>query len=399
MQSPTSRQHDAVRAPAPEGVDCPPPDALVAAVHERLAGRARRPLTVLDPRWPPGLRARAVAGLTQAEAAGRLTADDLVLFTSGSSGSPRAVVRTVESWRSSLRPLSTISTIGLPDVDPDVVWVPGPLTSTLFLYGAAHASWYGLRWVRGRPDAPAVQAATAAHLVPTQLIAALASRERGLLPRLRTVVVTGAALAPSLRERAAGQGIRVVEYYGAAELSFVGWRDDDGPFRAFPGAKTRVGGDGRLWVRSPYVARRYLQPQPGASWQESDGWHTVGDLAEPAGEGWRLRGRGDLAVSSGGHTVVVADVESALRQVVGVADVVVVGVRHDELGEIVAAVVRAADDDVPGLRGRLDRAARELPSSSRPRRWLRAQELPTLSSGKVDRAAVRDLASTLPRLV
>lgn len=379
-------------------VEVPEPEQLVARVTCRLAGPSRAPLAVVDPQWPNGLRQHALLDLADAVRAGRLTDEDLVLFTSGSSGSPRAVVRTMHSWQASLQPLTDVTRIGARDVDPDVVWVPGPLSSSLFLYGAVHAVSCGLAWVRGRPDAPAVQHVTAAHLVPTQLADSLDAREEGLLPRLGTVVVAGAALAPSLRERALAHGLRVVEYYGAAELSFVGWCDDGGALRAFPGAETRVADDGMLWVRSPYLARAYLRPGSTGAWQQRDGWHSVGDLARPAPLGWHLLGRGDAAVVTGGHTVIVEEVEAVLRDVPGVAGVVVLGLPHERLGAVVTAVVLPTSRDHPRLAERLHQAAHTLPSPARPRRWLRADDVPRTHSGKVDRAAVREAARTLPPL-
>jgi acyl-CoA synthetase (AMP-forming)/AMP-acid ligase II len=395
----------------------------VERVLARLEARAAGPLAVLDPTWPAALRQRSLADLAAASDARRVTSDDLVLFTSGSSGSPRAVVRTCESWRASLRPLSDVLALG-PAAEAGPVWVPGALTSSLFLYGAVHAAWSGLTWARGQPDSPDIQGVTSAHLVPAQLADALDARDQGLLPRLRTVAVAGAHLPAAVRERATRQAIRVVEYYGAAELSFVGWRDDDGPFRPFPGAEVHLDhparaagrpGDGPhtaerpggraahpldaaavpLWVRSPYVARGYLDPGVPGPWVQRDGWHSVGDLARASGEGWHLLGRGDATVTTGGHTVVAEEVEAALRAVPGVADVVVVGLAHARLGEVVAAVVRATSPGEEGLRDRLGRAARALPSPSRPRRWLAADELPRLPSGKVDRAAVRNRAETM----
>jgi acyl-CoA synthetase (AMP-forming)/AMP-acid ligase II len=377
------------------------PARLVPALLTRVRSSGHPPLIVLDPGWPASLRVRALDEVRGAVARGLLTSDDLVLFTSGSSGSPRAVVRTVESWRASLRPLTDVTGIGAPADDPGPVWVPGPLTSSLALYGALHAAWADLPWVAGRADAGPAQEATAAHLVPTQLRDALDARDHGLLPRLRTAVVAGARLPPSLRDRATAHGIRVIEYYGAAELSFVGWRDDDGPFRAFPRVDVRVGegsAAGPLWVRSPYVARAYLRPGADAPWQQRDDWHTVGDLAEPSGTGWRLLGRGDLAVTTGGHTVVTAEVEVVLRRVPGVADVVVLGVPHERLGQVVAAVVQPTADHDDGLRERLDRAVATLPAPARPRRWWRTDAWPLLPSGKVDRSRLGLVVDTLPRL-
>jgi acyl-coenzyme A synthetase/AMP-(fatty) acid ligase len=190
----------------------------------------------------------------------------------------------------------------------------------------------------------------------------------------------------------------VIEYYGSAELSFVGWRDDTGPFRSFPGADVRVGDDQLVWVRSPYVARSYLRRHAPGPWRQQAGWHTVGDLARPDRQGWWLLGRGDAAVTTGGHTVVVAEVEAVLREVRGVRDVVVLGLPHDRLGQVVAAVVVPAAGSAGALRQRLETEARALPAAARPRRWLRTDRLPLLGSGKVDRLALAARAAYLEAL-
>jgi acyl-coenzyme A synthetase/AMP-(fatty) acid ligase len=349
------------------------------------------------------MRDQALADLGEATESGWLTGADLTVFTSGSSGRPRAVVRTLASWRASLPPLSEVTGVRpagdrAADVAPGLVWVPGPLTSSLFLYGALHAAWCGLPWAGGRPDGTDAQRATSAHLVPTQLAAALEAMEHGLLRDLRTVVVAGAALPPAMRATAERRGLRGIEYYGSAELSFVGWRDDAGPFRTFPGAEVRVGDDQVVWVRSPYVARSYLRRHARGPWRRQGGWHTVGDLARPDRQGWWLLGRGEAAVTTGGHTVVVAEVEAALREVRGVRDVVVLGLPHDRLGQVVAAVVVPEVDSAGELRARLEVKTRALPRASRPRRWLRADRLPLLASGKVDRRALSARVAELEAL-
>jgi long-chain acyl-CoA synthetase len=386
-------------------VDIPAPHLLVPGLLDRLAspGSPSAPLVVLDPSWPADLRARARSEVADAAEERRLSPQDVVLFTSGSSGSPRAVVRTIESWRASLQPLSDVTGIrpaGDAAVDDDAgpVWVPGPLTSSLFLYGALHAAWCGRPAVRGRAGEPDVERATAAHLVPTQLADAVGARHHGLLPHLRTVVVAGAHLTSSLREGARAAGLRVVEYYGAAELSFVGWRDGAGPFRDFPGARVRVDDDRVVWVRSPYVACEPLRSEDRGTWRQADGWHTVGDLGAVDGHGWTLLGRGDAVVTTGGHTVAAAEVEAVLRDVPGARDVVVVGLPHPRLGQVVVAVVVPDGSSVDGLRARFENAAQGLPAPARPRRWFRADRLPLLASGKVDRAALTADAHGLPPL-
>ncbi len=359
----------------------PPADRADLVAH--LLDPARRsPVVVVDPRWPAALREQADRDVDEAVRAGRLAGDDLVLFTSGSTGRPRGVTRTTASWTASLAPLSAVTGIGA----GDRVWVPGPSSSTMSLYAAVHAAWAGATLLRSDP-----RTATAAHLVPTALADAVRSPDR--LPALRTVVVAGDALPAAVRERATGLGWRVVEYYGAAELSFVGVREGGGPFADFPGADVEVR-DGRLWARSPYLATGYLHPHDAGPLVRDGAWAGVGDLGRVEGDGWLVLGRGGSAVVTGGATVLVHEVEAVLSRVEGVQAVAVVGLPHPRLGRSVGAVVVA---DRP-VREALVRAATALPAPARPRRWWAADRLPLTPAGKVARDELVALTDRLPPL-
>lgn len=343
-------------------------------------------MVVLDPAWPAALRRQALQEVARAGRQGRLHEGDLVLFTSGSTGRPRGVLRTTASWLASLQPLTKVT--GLET--SDVVWVPGPLTSSMCLYGAFHAAALGVPCLT-TPSVAGASTATAAHLVPTALADAVEAPE--LLPRLRTVVVAGAALPEALWHKAKTLGWQVVEYYGAAELSFVGARYAPGPMHNFPGAEVQLR-EGRIWVRSPYLAKSYLRADdPGPLLRDGD-WASVGDFAQPAGDGWVITGRGEAAIVTGGHTVVAEEVETVLAAVEGVSAAAVVGLPHARLGQYVAAVVVA---DRP-VRDALARAVRSLPAPARPRRWLAADRLPLTAAGKLARAKVAALAPELAPL-
>ena len=89
-------------------------------------------------------------------------------------------------------------------------------------------------------------------------------------------------------------------------------------------------------------------------------------------------------ITTAGATVRVADVEGVLRPL-ATGDLVVVGLPHPDLGEVVAAAVTHAGD-VPHLTA----VAREhLARTQRPRRWLHLDPLPRTGHDKIDRAAVR----------
>lgn len=317
----------------------------------------------------------------------------MALPTSGSSATPRLVLRTARSWLDSLAPFTAVTGVGA----GDVVWAPGSPMSTLTLFAVWHGLALGLpvvaggRWRGVVAAGPAAREATAVQCVPAVLADVVAAREAGLLPALRVAVVAGAALSPSLRGRAEACGLSVVEYYGATELSFVAVDGDGTGLRPFPGVAMDVRAGSTVWVRSPYLALRYLDPQsPGPLRRDEAGWCSVGDLGTLRADGaLDLRGRGEDAVSVGGQVVLIADVEAVLGAVDGVAEVICLGEPHAWLGERVVVAVRPLDgcDPVPAMR----LAARtRLPSPARPARYVVVNELPRTAGGKIARAALRE---------
>lgn len=345
-----------------------------------------RPCTVLDPSWPDRLRADARSRVHSALREGRVGSGDLIAFSSGSTGVPRGVVRDVASWRASVGALATLTQTS----SRDVVWVAGPLWSSLFLYAAYLGTQLGAGLVL-QGESP--REATVAHVVPSMLPAVRDARAQGRAGRLRRIVVAGDRVAAAEVAACTEVGLDVVEYYGAAELSFVGWRRDTaGPsdgsggegvgLAAFPGAQVDLR-DGEIWVRSAYLSRGYLLADDTGPMRRDDaGWASVGDRGERCAPGrFVVTGRGDAAVTTGGHTVLVQDVEAHLTSVPGVTDVVVVGVPHRRLGERLVALVTGTATE-----RQLRAAASQLPPPARPGRYLRPQAGLRTSAGKLPRA-------------
>ncbi|WP_433235968.1 class I adenylate-forming enzyme family protein [Streptosporangium sp. CA-135522] len=384
-----------------------PVDLLTAVLAVDLVGAT--PL-VCDHTWDRDQRARimdAVAVDARVDAplpaaagapprSGALPTDRAwACFSSGSTGRPRAVVRTRASWTASFPHLSDLAGIG-PD---DVVLVPGPLVSSLYGFAAVHALATGATAVvPGRWPAASLAAdlrrSTVVHLVPHRLPAVLEALGQSAGP-LRTAVVGGAALDADRRALAVDAGVNVVSYYGASELSFVAVDADGSGLRPFPGVEVEVRAAagqplGEVWARSPWLAEGYLADATGPLRRDADGWMTVGDVAEPyrPGEVLRLRGRGDGAIQTGGATVVPEDVEEVLRRIPGVGDIVVVGSPHPHLGAVVTAILEA-EGASPPPRAALEAAARGgLDAAQRPRRWYAVQSLPRTPAGKPARGLV-----------
>ena len=345
---------------------------LVARIHSVRAD-GDIPL-VCDDRWPAEQwqRVRSLA-----REAGPLPGIAWATLTSGSTGTPRIVLRSAESWAASFDAVDDLLGVR----DGDVLALTSPPASSLSLFSIARAGESGpaLALPSGNALVAAdVADATLFHGTPRALRTIL---DTGAAPKLRTALVGGADLDAPTRSRAEARGIRVVAYYGAAELSFVAVDHGDG-LRPFPGVDVEVR-DGELWVRSPYGAAGYL----GADGPlRNDGaWRTVGDLAEIADGRIRLRGRADDAIITAAATVIPAEVEAALRTLPGVTDAVVFALPNAGVGALVAAVVETAADgeNVAALR---ERARAVLAPTHLPRRWFVSPAFPRTATGKPARA-------------
>lgn len=359
----------------------------LAALATAVAARSAEAIPLLgDDRWGADYR----AGLRKLADSGAEHPDTAwAAFSSGSSGTPRVILRSEESWSVSFAAVTELMQLD----DGDSVYLPAPLSSSLSLYSVAHARSVGAAIVLPRThgfSAGDLDHATAVHGTPPALRAIVESIESGHGPhRVRMVLVGGTHLEIELRRRAEALGIRVVSYYGAAELSFVTIDTDGLGHRAFPGVDLRID-SGELWACSPYVASGYLGAG-GALREASGGWSTVGDLVEVDSAGRiHFRGRADGAILTAAATVVPEDVESALRTIDGVADAVVFGLANVGVGELVGALIATTPGrGLPSLHDLREQARTRLSPSHLPRHWYWAEQLPRTLSGKPARAEIR----------
>lgn len=243
---------------------------------------------------------------------------------------------------------------------------------------------------------------TYSAVVPTQLVRLLAD-PGGLaaLRRLDAVLVGGAALSPSVRDRAATAGVRLVTTYGMTETA-GGCVYDGVPL---PGVEVSADDKGQLRIAGPVLALGYVgEPELTARRFRTDAggrrWFGTDDLGRLDAGRLTLLGRADDVINTGGLKVAPSTVEAALTTLPGVAEAVVLGVADDEWGQRVGAVLvggPAGPEVSTGLGagagvGELRQALRDLlPAHALPRQVLWVERLPALPSGKPDLTALRRL--------
>ncbi len=175
---------------------------------------------------------------------------------------------------------------------------------------------------------------------------------------------------------------------GRAVVGEVVIRDEDG--RECP-----PGVDGTVWFRGATNFEYFEDPVKTAESRDEDGnLSTVGDVGHLDEDGWLyLTDRKSYMIISGGVNIYPQETENLLATHPAVADVAVIGVPHQEMGEEVKAVVQPAGDARPGpeLEGELIAYCRQhLAGFKCPRSVDFVDQLPRLPTGKLYKRLLRD---------
>jgi O-succinylbenzoic acid--CoA ligase len=326
--------------------------ALLEAVAARgiVADRPLPPLTV--PRLSTDGPARGFLSVTLPDAQ-PVTA----VFTSGSSGVPKAVLHNAGNHRSSAQGANA----ALP-LAPGDRWI---LSLPLFHVGGLSVLWRCLSGgaaialpEQGAPLAASLGQLGITHLsvVPTQLRRLLDAK----VPRgaLRAVISGGDGTPRGLLAEAAAQGWPVHTTYGSTEAAAMVTLSpaatsgavprDSG--RRLPNRRLRIAESGEIELAGPtlgvgYLRRGALMPLLGP-----DGWFQTGDLGHlgPDG-GLHVTGRRDRMFISGGENLHPEAIEQALADLPGVVQAAVVAVPDKAYGHRPAAFLRHDWGDVPDL--------------------------------------------------
>ena len=331
----------------------------------------------------------------------------VILTTSGSSGTPRAVELPVEALRASAElaetrlggpglwltaipvtgagGLNTVVRSLLNGVDP-VVWAG--------VAGAAHfdggAVLPALQETRRRARAAGLRAYTS--LVPTQISRLVSHASIGDLDAVEALkelalfdaVLIGAdALNDDLRKTMRAYDIHFVATYGATETC-GGCVYNDQPLKGVE--LTFVGDDpGQIVVTGPMVARRY---RDGDSSTLGNGRWMSNDLGRMRMGRLEIVGRTDDQIKVGGHIVALPLIARHLRTLAELKDVAVLSRTDAEWGHVPVAFVVGCPVEDQVLR---QFAAAATGRSSIPMDIVRLDALPLLPNGKVDRQRLLEL--------
>ena len=404
--------------------------ALYEAILATLAaGAAYVPVDADDPDERADLvfsEANVVAvltetGMTRAPGSSRgwragapLTRDDAwIIFTSGSTGTPKGVAVT---HRNAAAFVDAESQMFLQD---NPIGPGDRVLAGLSVAFDASCEEMWLAWRHGACLVPAPRSlvrsgmdlgpwlvtrdVTVVSTVPT--LAALWPAEA--LEAVRLLIFGGEACPPELAARLAVDGREVWNTYGPTEATVVACAarlGGEGPVRIglpLPGWDLAVvdaegrpvshGSMGELVIGGVGLARYLDQDKDDEKYAAMPtlGWRRAyrsGDLVRLDNEGLIFCGRADDQVKVGGRRIELGEVDSALVNLPGVSGGAAAVRRTGAGTPVLVGYVVSADPDFDVAAARTQLAER-LPAALVPRLVL-IDELPTRTSGKVDRAAL-----------
>lgn len=350
-------------------------------------------------------------------ATGPRPADDAwIIFTSGSTGTPKGVAVTHRNAAAFVDAEARMFLTDRP-IGPDDRVLAG---LSVGFDASCEEMW--LAWRHGACLVPAPRALvrsgmdlgpwlvsrdiTVVSTVPT--LAALWPAEA--LEAVRLLIFGGEACPPELAERLAsgddGAGREVWNTYGPTEATVVscgakldgrhvsiglplaGWDlavVDESGFPVMPGdvGELVIGGVGLARYLDPVKDAEKYAPLPALGWARA---YRSGDLVRLEQDGLYFQGRADDQVKVGGRRIELGEVDSALVHLPGVSGGAAAVRRSASGTPILVGYIASASPqfDLASARAEL---AESLPAALVPRLVL-VDELPTRTSGKVDRDAL-----------
>lgn len=335
----------------------------------------------------------------------------VILFTSGTTGKPKAVMHTEQTLNSNVRSVWRSFEMG----DDETVWMPSPVGhSSGFGFGIRIALLHGASLVLQDRWNPKLAVELIESERPTYTLAAtvfltdilrLADNHNSDISSLRIFGCGGAPVPAEVVKAAARHGINVLRLYGQSETQVATQNYFSSPLqkriytdgqavegfnaeiRDDSGERLPAGVEGELCVTGPGMSVGYYKDRQRTLDKFRDGWAHTGDLAVMDDDGYvTIVGRQSDMIIRGGLNIAPREIEEAIERLESVSAAVIVGLPHDRLGEYGCACVVPE----PGARPTLDDICDHLrtlgfAAFKLPERIELLDDLPSTASGKIQR--------------
>ena len=344
--------------------------------------------------------------------------EQIIKFSGGSTGTPKAVVQSVRVLEAQARGLLDAFAFDATDVN----LIAAPLThgASCFVLPILSAGGRHVLLEDPKPrsilDAFESYGVTTAYAPPTMIYSLLGEPtvQGRAFPSLRHIIYSAAPMSPArIREAQRVFGPVIETAYGQVEapqiitamrapelaldenLASVGRASDVARVEIMDDAGNILprGAVGEIVVSGPLVMSGYLERPELTAQTIVGGWLHTGDLGVLDDRGYLfIRGRLREVINTGGFKVFPGDVEAVLVRHPAVAECCVFGVDDAKWGEAIHAAVRLMPGAVASADDLILFVKRELDSVKAPKRIYFLDELPRNPAGKVSRSAVKALS-------
>lgn len=351
----------------------------------------------------------ARSGVVLSEPQGDSESIDVVLFSSGTTGLPKAIANSLDSYAYNAMRLGGVLGVA----ESDAIYVPAPCGHVYGFVGTIMSLFYGATLVSISKYTPKASIelmratrATVFLSVGTMLIREMRADADGHQGpnSLRAVMVAGASCPRDVMENYEGRyGCRIVQSYGMTETA--GLISISSPSDGFDVRVGTVGGliagvavkliedTGEILVKSPALMKGKVS---NGSYElfdvDNDGWLHTGDVGSFDESGrLSITGRIKDIVIRGGINIFPLEVEKAYEGCAAVQECCLVGYPDSDLGERTCLCVITREGYSDSSEDLRRHAKGRLEKCKYPGIVLKMDDFPRLSNGKTDKVALRSV--------
>ena len=312
--------------------------------------------------------------------------DTVTLHTSGSTGTPKEI--TVEKTRLRASAEATCRFLGLRAGQRALLCLSTDYIAGLMMVVRADVAHLELisQKPSSHPFASECRIIHFAALTPMQVYSTLSvPREAERLKRVKKLIIGGGAISPELERKLRRFPNAVYSTYGMTEtLSHIALRRISGRnaskyYKPMEGVSLSLTDDSRLVIDAPRIATTKLITNDIVAFRHGS-------------TEFKILGRADFAINSGGIKVHPEQVELSLNKYIKYP-FAIVGTSDEKFGQVVTMVIDATEEQI-SVQALNEIFTSVLQPYHKPRRIVR-HSIPTTSNGKIARRQLIDEINSL----